>query len=94
MTNSVLVAAHALGLQQQITEVLVATASPQQRFDITVDGFDDSQGHFGPAVVQNPVEVVQQHGSQFLEWLQALPAELLDPALEVIQHSPFVGVRP
>ena len=36
--------------------------------------------------------MVQQHLRQFLEWLQSLPPELIDPTLQVVQHRTLVVV--
>ena len=46
---------HALGLEQQVVEILVAAAPSEKGFDVAVDGFYDSEADLDPAVVQNPV---------------------------------------
>ena len=38
--------------------------------------------------------MIQQHCRQLLKRLQALPAELVNPALQVIQHRALVVVAP
>src|SRR5712692_2997448 len=38
---------HALGLEQQIAEILIATASSKEGFDVAVDGFHHSEAYFG-----------------------------------------------
>jgi hypothetical protein len=39
-----------LGLQQQVAEVPITAAPPQQRLDIAVHGFYYPQRHAGPAI--------------------------------------------
>ena len=58
---------HALGLEQQIAQILVAAAPSQKGFDVAVDGFHHSEAYFGAAVVEDAVEVIQQHVSEFLK---------------------------
>src|ERR1700719_2558569 len=48
---------HALGLEQQVAEILVAAAPSNEAFDVAVDGFHHSEAYFGAAVVQDPVQV-------------------------------------
>ena len=62
--------------------------------DVAIEGFHDSHRHLRSAVVENSVEVSQQHLRQLLEWLQALPSERVDPALQVVHYRPFVSVGP
>ena len=57
----------ALGLEQKIAEILVAAAPSKQGFDVAVDGFHHSERYFGAAVVEDTVQVIQQHGSEFLK---------------------------
>ena len=38
--------------------------------------------------------MIQEHQCQFLKGLQTLPAELINPPLKVIQHRPFIVIRP
>jgi hypothetical protein len=71
---------HALGLQQQIAEILVATAPSKKGFDVAVDGFHHPEGNLGAAVVEDAVQVIQQHKGEILKGLQALPAQLVDTA--------------
>jgi hypothetical protein len=51
---------HALRLEQQIAEILVATAPSKEGFDVSVDGFHHSEAHLGAAVVEDAVQVIQQ----------------------------------
>jgi hypothetical protein len=44
------------------------------------------QRHLGPTIVLNTIQVVQKRPHQGSERLQALPPELIDPLLQVIQH--------
>ena len=44
-----------LGLEQQVTQVLVAAPAIDQHADVAVDGFDHTHADFGPAVVGDPV---------------------------------------
>jgi hypothetical protein len=39
---------HPLGLEEEVTEVLVATPPTEQSFDVAVDGFHHSEANFGP----------------------------------------------
>ncbi len=80
---------HPLRLQQQVSQILVAAATPQPGLDVSVHGLDQTHRNLRPAVVQDTVEVVQQHAGQLLEGLQPLPAKLVNPALEVSQHGPI-----
>src|SRR5439155_16813624 len=59
---------HALGFQQQVAYVGVAAPAVDQHADIAVDGLDDSKAHLGAAIVQNPVEVLDQHGGELRKW--------------------------
>src|SRR5262252_4026297 len=85
---------HALGLEQQIGEILVATTPSKKGFDVAVDGFHHPEGYFGAAVVEDAVEVVQQRESEFLKGYQPLPAQLIDPTLQIAQHGSFIAVGP
>src|SRR5499427_6160048 len=85
---------HALGLEQQIGEILVATTPSKKGFDVAVDGFHHPEGYFGAAVVEDAVEVVQQRESEFLKGYQSLPAQLIDPTLQIAQHGSFIAVGP
>ena len=51
----------ALRLQQQIVHVSITAAAAEQSFDVAVDGFHDAHRYFRPAVVQNALEMSQQH---------------------------------
>src|SRR6266478_1798365 len=58
---------HALSLEQQVTEILVAAAPSKKGFDVAVDGFHHSEAYFGAAGVEDAVQVIQQHVSEFLK---------------------------
>ena len=60
----------ALGLGQQLAEILAAAAPSQNSLDVTVDGFHHSEAYFSAAVVQDPVQVIQQHKGKFLKGRQ------------------------
>src|SRR5438034_11822434 len=49
---------HALSLEQQIAEILVATAPSKKGFDVAVDRFHHSKAYLGAAVVEDAVEVI------------------------------------
>src|ERR1017187_9510203 len=57
---------HALSLEQQVVEILVASAPSKKSLDVAVDGFHHTETHFGAAVVQDPFQVIQQHLGKFL----------------------------
>jgi hypothetical protein len=46
---------HALSLEQQIPEILVATSSSKKGFDVAVDSFHHSEAYFRSTVVQDSV---------------------------------------
>src|ERR1700676_852323 len=85
---------HALGLEQQVAEILVTAAPSKKSLDVAVDGFHHSEAYFGAAVVQDPVQVIQQHKGKFLKGCQPLPAQLIDPTLQIAQHGSFIVVGP
>jgi len=60
--------------QQEVTHVLIAAAAVDQHTDVTVDRFYDSEANLGPAVVQNPFEVFEQHVRELLKGGQSLPS--------------------
>src|SRR5580692_3510885 len=64
---------HALSFEQQIAEILVATTPSKKGFDVAVDGFHHSKAYLGAAVVEDAVEVIQQHVGEFLKRYQPLP---------------------
>ena len=78
---------HALGLEQQIAEILVATAPSKKGFDVAVDGFHHSERYFGAAVVEDAVQVIQQHVGEVLKRYQPLPSQLIDPTLQIAQRA-------
>src|SRR5258708_5143175 len=51
----------ALCLQQQIVHVSITAAAAEQSFDVAVDRFHHTHGYLRPAVVQNALEMIQQH---------------------------------
>src|SRR6516225_2941921 len=83
-----------LCFEQQILDVAIAATAAQQRFDVSIDRLHHAQRHFGSTVVQDPLPVIEQHPSQLLHRLQPLPAQLLDPTLQVAQHGTLIGVGP
>jgi hypothetical protein len=58
---------HALGFEQPIAEILVAAAPSKESFDVAVDGFHHSEAYLGAAVVEDAVQVIQQHVGEFLK---------------------------
>src|SRR5215469_4942328 len=85
---------HALSLEQQVTEILVAAAPSKKSFDVAVDGFHHPEGYLGAAIVEDSVHVIQQHEPKLLERCQPLPAQLIDPVLQVAQHRSFIAIGP
>ena len=51
----------ALRLQQQIVHVSITAAAAEQSFDVAVDRFYHTHGYLRPAVVQDALEMIQQH---------------------------------
>ena len=51
----------ALRFEQQVIHVSITAAASEQSFDVAVDGFNHSHRYFGPAVVQDALEIIQQH---------------------------------
>src|SRR5580658_10907555 len=51
----------ALRLQQQIVHVSITAAAAEQSFDVAVDGFHYTHRYLRPAIVQNTLEMIQQH---------------------------------
>ena len=85
---------HALSLEQQIGEIFVVAAPSKKSLDVAVDGFHHTETYFGAAVIQDPIQVIQQHLGQFLKGRQPLPSQFIDPALQVAQHRSFIAVGP
>ena len=48
----------ALRLQQQVIEIAVASATAQQRFDVSIDGFHHAQRYLDLAIVQDSFQMV------------------------------------
>jgi hypothetical protein len=55
----------ALGLGQQVAEILEAAAPPGKSLHVAVDGFQRCEAYFAAAVVQDPVQVIQQLGRPY-----------------------------
>jgi hypothetical protein len=81
-------------LEQQIVHVSIPAATSEQSFDVAVDGFNHPHRHLNPAVVQDPIEMIDQHVGQFLHRSQTLPAQLIDPTVQIAHHGAFVGIVP
>src|SRR6516165_12454867 len=56
----------ALGLQEQVAEILIATTSVDQHANVPVDRFDYAKANSGLAVVRDAVQMLQQRLRQFL----------------------------
>jgi hypothetical protein len=67
-----------LRFQEQVFNVPVASSAAQQSLDVVVNYLDHAHQHFGPTVVEDPLHVIEQHISQLLHRLKALPAQLID----------------
>src|ERR1700730_19365847 len=85
---------HALGLEQQVAEILVAATPSKKGFDVAVDGFHHAERYFSAAVIEDAVQVIQQQEGKLLEGCQPLPAQLIDPTLQIAQHGSFIGIGP
>src|SRR5271157_3286953 len=83
-----------LRLQEQIVQIAVAATPAQQRFDVPIHRLHHAQRYLDPAVVQDSLQVIQQHPRQLLHGFEPLPAQLVDPALQVAQHGSLIGVAP
>ena len=70
---------HALGLEEQVAGISVASASANEQPDIAIDRFYDSEPYLDVTVIENAFLVPEQHLCQLLEGLQALPAQLVNP---------------
>ena len=44
---------HALGLEQQVAEILLTAPPSEKGFDVAVDGFHHSEAYFSAAVVED-----------------------------------------
>jgi hypothetical protein len=85
---------HALSLEQQVAEILVTAAPSKKSFDVAVDSFHHSEAYFRATVAQDSVQVIQQHEREILKRYQPLPAQLIDPTLQIAQHGSFIAVGP
>src|ERR1035441_596526 len=56
--------------------------------------FEQWPSDLGPAVVQDSLQMAKQHVGQLLHGLEPLPAQLIDPALQVAHHSSLVAIAP
>ena len=50
---------HSLSFQQQVAQVLVAPATPQQGLDIPIDGFHHTHRDPRPAVVEDALQMIE-----------------------------------
>src|ERR1700730_4832298 len=55
---------------------------------------DHAEANFGPAVVQDPLQMLYQHVGEFLEVSEPLPPQLVHPFLQVVEHRAFVAIVP
>jgi hypothetical protein len=85
---------HALGLEEQVVRISVASASVDEQPDIAIDRLYDSEPYLDVAVIENAFQVGEQHPRQFLEGFQALPAQLVNPLVQIPEGRFFVGVGP
>src|SRR6266566_5267600 len=85
---------HALSLEQQVAEILVTAAPSIESFDVAVDSFHHSEAYFRATVVQDSVQVIQQHEREIFKRFQPLPTQLIDPTLQIAQHGSFLAVGP
>ncbi len=85
---------HALCLKQYVGEIFVAAAPSKESFDVAVDGFHDSETYFGAAVIQDSIQVIRQHLGQSLKGWQSLPAQLIDPTLQIAHQGSLIAVGP
>ena len=85
---------HALSLEQQVAEILVTAAPSKKGFDVAVDSFHHSEAYFRATVVQDSVQVIQQHECEILKRYQPLPPQLIDPTLQIAEHGSFIAVGP
>ena len=65
---------HAPGFQQEVAQVLISAATVDQHTNVAIDSFHHAKADFGPAIVQNPFQVFEQHLRELLKGGQALPA--------------------
>src|SRR6516165_5674499 len=77
-----------------MVEIPITTSSPQQCFDVSIYRLHHAQRHLGSAVVQDPLQVIEQHPCQLLHRLESLPPQLVDPIVQVAQHGTLIGVVP
>ncbi len=85
---------HSLGLQEQVAEILITASAVDQHTNVPVDRFDHTEAHLGPTVVENAVQVLDQHCGEFLKRGQSLPPQLIHPLAQIFDHGPFVAVVP
>src|SRR5260370_202961 len=85
---------HPLGLQEQVAEILITASAVDQHTNVPVDRFDHAEAHLGPTVIENAVQVLDQHRGEFLKRGQSLPPQLIYPFAQIFDHGPFVAVVP
>src|ERR1700676_2027561 len=68
---------HSLRFQEQVFEVSVASSAAQQSLDVAVNCLHHAQRYFGPTIVEDPLQVIDQHIRQLLHRLQALPPQCI-----------------
>src|SRR5947208_22260 len=68
-------------LPPSLSRILLPPTAPQQGLEVSVPGLNHPQRHLRPAVVQNALQMIQQHPGQLLEGFQPLPTKLIDPTL-------------
>jgi hypothetical protein len=59
-----------------------------------VDGFHHPEAYLCAAVVEDAVDVIQEHGREFLKGYQPLPSQLIDSTLQIAQHGSSIAVGP
>jgi hypothetical protein len=84
----------ALSFEEQVIEIAISATASNEGLDVSIYGFDHAHRNFSLAVIQYPVQVGQQHSGQFLHGLEPLPAQVVDPLLEVAQHRALILVVP
>ena len=58
---------HPLGLQEQVAEVLITAPPVDQHANVPIDRLDHTEAHLGPTVVEDAVQVFDQHRGEFLK---------------------------
>jgi hypothetical protein len=47
--------------EQQVIHVSITAAASEQSFDVAIDGFNHTHRYLRPAVVQDALQMIQQH---------------------------------